>query len=149
MKETFIVRKVFILKNSALYLLTAYDLPFFHAKFQNSGSNSLATIPIWMKKLLGKFKQILIWKIFECLLKFFQLWKNFAKCKKLMYQQVFLTNLVISIHFAWIYNRFYIKNCLKMMFLRKILSNLEITWKPNCLSQCFEILHEWMVGYVL
>ena len=45
-KETFIVRKVFILKNSALYLLTAYDLPFFHAKFQNSGSNGLATIPI-------------------------------------------------------------------------------------------------------
>ena len=79
-KETFIVRKVFILKNSALYLLTAYDLPFSHAKFQNSGSNGLATIPIWMKKLLGKFKQILIQEIFECWLKFFQLWKNFAKC---------------------------------------------------------------------
>ena len=45
-KETFIMHKVFILKNSALYLLTAYDLPFFHAKFQNSGSNGLATIPI-------------------------------------------------------------------------------------------------------
>ena len=36
----------------------------------------------------------------------------------------------------------------KTMFLRKILSNLEIMWKPHCFSQCFEILQEKMVGYV-
>ena len=65
-KETFIVHKVFILKNSALYLLKAHDLPFFHAKFQSSGSNGLATTPIWTKKLLGKLEQILNRKIFEC-----------------------------------------------------------------------------------
>ena len=41
------------------------------------------------------------------------------------------------------------KNCWKMMFLGKIMSNLKLMWKPNRLSQCFEILHGKMVGYVL
>ena len=45
-KETFIVRKVFILKNSALYPLKAHDLFFFNVKFHSSGSNGLATTPI-------------------------------------------------------------------------------------------------------
>ena len=37
---------------------------------------------------------------------------------------------------------------LKNDVLKKILSNLEIMWKPNRLSQCFEILQKKMVGYV-
>ena len=32
-KETFIMLKVFIMRNSALYHLKAHNLPFFHAKF--------------------------------------------------------------------------------------------------------------------
>ena len=35
-KETFIMFKVFIMRNSALYHLKAYNLPFFHAKHQSS-----------------------------------------------------------------------------------------------------------------
>ena len=44
-KEIFITLKVSILKNSALYHLKAYNLPFIHAKFRSTGSNGLATTP--------------------------------------------------------------------------------------------------------
>ena len=44
-KETFIVRKAFMLRNSALFYLKAHELRFFHAKFQSPGSNGLATTP--------------------------------------------------------------------------------------------------------
>ena len=86
-----------MLRNSALYHLEAHDLRFFHAKFQSTGSNGLATTPFGVKKLLDKFEQVWKSKIFQCKPKILQLSKKFGKCKKLVVSQVFLTNLVIFI----------------------------------------------------
>ena len=84
-KETFIVRKAFMLRNSALFYLEAHDLQFFHAKFQSPGSNGLATTPFWVKKLVNKFEQILKSEIFQYKSKFLQLFKKFEKCKNLCF----------------------------------------------------------------
>ena len=100
-KETFTVRKAFMLRNYVLLYLKAHDLRFFHAKFQSPGSNGLATTPFWRKKLVNKFEQILKSEILQYKSKFLQLLKKFDKYKKLMFLQVFLRNLIIFIQFSW------------------------------------------------
>ena len=45
--KTFIVPKVFILRNSDWFHLKAYNLPFIHAKFHSTGSSSSASIKFW------------------------------------------------------------------------------------------------------
>ena len=42
-KETFIVLKIFILHNFALFHLTVHKLRFFYAKFQSTGSSGLVS----------------------------------------------------------------------------------------------------------
>ena len=83
MKETLIVCKVSILRNSALNHLKVHDLPFFHAKSPSSWANGLATIIFWVEKSLGKLEQILNRKILQCKPKFLQLLKNLRNGKKI------------------------------------------------------------------
>ena len=89
------------MNNSALYPLKAYGLPFFHAKFQCSSSNGLATTPIWMKKVAGQ-----VWANFKLenngmLYKFFfNYQKDLKIAKKIMFQQISLINLIIFIQFV-------------------------------------------------
>ena len=122
MKETFIVPKVFILRNSALYHLKAHDLPFFHAKFQSSGANGLATTLVQVKKSHDKLEKILNPKIFQRKPKFFQLLKNFEKCKK---KDTFTSILDKSSYFYSI--------CMKseQFLLEKLLKN-DVFWGKSC-----------------
>ena len=86
----------------------------------------------------------------EMLAEIYSIVKIFWKMKKIDVSTDILDqsgNLVIFIQFPWIQNSSYMKNYQKM-FLWKIMSNLEIMWKPHRFSQCFEILHEKMIGYV-
>ena len=45
--KTFIVPKVIFLRNSDLFYLKAYNLPFFHAKFQSTVFSGLASAWFW------------------------------------------------------------------------------------------------------
>ena len=141
-KETFIVLKISILQNSALYHLKANNLWFFHVKLQSTGSSSL--VSTWFPNLTRFSLKTSFFSNFLCkncfdFIKIEWKWLDLSRIHmNILIFCIFQIVLIIKEILAYIEIFFFSKHaktCLATFSLKKVL------W-PNHLSQSFEILHE-------